>query len=204
MTTFRRQTASFSSANLGFVSCACGLVGVIFPPLIVVALPTAHVAWWTWLSGREERGFGWAMAGMVMANSAFALWAVLLAEIFVGSLGVQFVLIYLIVFFSAVGVTMKSAAAKYVAVGTLLTTVALSLVFCHAHQQREAARSTHCLFNIRKLGLAAQTVDRHPQQDGYAWLERVLPYLEDESRFEGASSEIDSTQDAFRSDGVAP
>ena len=193
-----------SSSNLGFVSCACGLAGVIFPPLLLVSLPAAHCAWWTWVSGREERGFGWATAGMVTAHLAFGLWAILLAEFFAGVLGVQIVLIYLGVFFAAVGVTMNSAAVKYLAMGTLMATAALALVFCYAHQQREAARATHCLFNLRKLGLAAQTIDRQPQQDGYAWLEKVLPYLEDESLSQETSADFDSPPDAILSDGVGP
>ena len=209
MTRPRRKSAAFSSTNLGFVGCASGLASVVFPPLVLVSLSTAHCAWWRWRSGREERGFGWAMAAMLIAHFVFGIWAVLFGFAFADVPGVTLGVIYTLMFFASVACVLNSKASKYFVVGSGLVCFSLALIACGVYQQILAARDTHCVWNLRALGVGAYPMDdgydRHPDslaaqpstEEGYSWLVKVLPYLEEESVSEEVTNQTDPSTYLF-------
>ena len=209
MTPPRRQTATFSSANFGFVGCVSGLAALILPPLVLISLPAADCAWWRWLSGRDERGFRWVMAAMLIAHTVFVFWFLLLSAMTAESRGVVAAIVYLAMFFGSTTLVLRSAAGKCLAVGALMTAVCLSVLICYVNQQRESARRTGCLSNIRQLGLASFNHQHTPErlsshselpavpspaeEDGYSYIVKIMPYMEDED----LSGEVNSQAEAL-------
>jgi hypothetical protein len=147
----------YGPAKLGLLSWACVLASAIFPPLILLGVAVAHCAWWGWLSGRAQRGFGWALSAMIGAHGVLAFWWILLGAIAAGPWGVAVNTAYLLLFFASIAFALHSAAAKYLVVGMLLTSVSLGLFCCWALDQRELARRIQVHANLRQLSAELAT-----------------------------------------------
>ena len=161
--------------------------------VVAVAVIAAHYSWWTYMSGRYDSGFGWALAAMATSHAALAFWVLLFAGFFGGPGLVQLALINILILFGFIALAMRSAASKYLVVCSLLVVTGLGILVCKINEHREIARRNSCVNSIRHLGLGLSHDEQrhvltsdttrpavsHGDADGYSTLEDLLPYIEE-------------------------